>query len=93
MNNTAERAEAGQQSHPLPPDGRKTNALLRDRMRPGLVCRQNLLEELDWLVAWPEESCLSVYLSRRPDHLSKSLQMQQPGSTFVMTTCFRDTLI
>lgn len=65
MNNTAERAEAGQQSHPLPPDGRKTNALLRDRMWPGLVCQQNLLEELDWLVAWPEESCLSVYLSRR----------------------------
>lgn len=37
MNNTAQRAAAGQRSHPLPPDNHNTNALLRDRMWPGQV--------------------------------------------------------
>ncbi|CAB1453660.1 unnamed protein product [Pleuronectes platessa] len=58
MNNTAERAVAGQRSHPLPPDGHKTNALLRDRMLPGRVCQQDLPGELVWPVALPKESCL-----------------------------------
>lgn len=66
MNNTAERPVAGQRSHPLPPGGHKTNALHRDRMWPGLVCQKDLPEELVWPVAWPKESCLSVYLSQCP---------------------------
>lgn len=66
MNNTAGRAEAGQRSHPLPPDGRKINALLRDRMWTGLFCQQDLPEELDWLVAWSKESCLFIYHGTQP---------------------------
>lgn len=85
MNNTAERAGAGQPSHPLPLDGHKTNALPQDEMRPGLVCKQNWPAD----PAWFAESCFSVL----PNHLSKPLRMQRPGSTFVMTTCFRHTRI
>lgn len=67
MNNTAERAVAGQRSHPLLPDGHKTNALLRDRMWPGLVCQQDLPEELVWPVAWPKRAVgLFIYHGAQP---------------------------
>lgn len=92
MNNRAGRAEAGQQSHPLPPDGHKTNALLWDKVWPVLDGRQELPEGGDWLTAQPRESGICLFITA-PNYLSKSRQMQQPGSTFVMTTCFIDTLI
>lgn len=93
MNNTEERPVAGQWSHPLPPDGHKTNALLRDRVWPGLVCQQDLPDKLVWPMALSKDRqhCLFIYHGAQPPvQISADAQ---PGSIFVMTTCFRDTLI
>lgn len=91
MNNTAVRAEAGQQSHPLPPAARKTNALLRDTMRTGQACRAETAGGTRPTRGPAQRDSSVCSFIAAPDHLSKSLQMQQPGTTFVMTACFRDT--
>lgn len=62
MNNTAGRAEAGQQSHPLLSDGHKTNALLWDRVWLSRVSRQESPEGGARLTAWPRERDRECYL-------------------------------
>lgn len=81
MNNATLRAAAGQQSHPLPPAARKTNALLRDAA-PTHRARRAGTAGGTRLTRGPAQRdssvCLFAAAAAAPDHLSKSPQMQQP---------------